>query len=107
MSPALNTDETSPRERRCRRQAMQALNQKVNNCERIKADDVERLEEKIWQESLWDAVNMGQSDECKHILQRSFNPNFLHEEYGCSPLHVAVENGDVDVVKVLLNNGMS
>lgn len=58
------------------------------------------------QQELWLATNAGDLIQVQNILEENVDVNFIHSSFGNSPLHVAVENGHMEVVKELLRQGI-
>lgn len=49
------------------------------------------------------AIRLCDADMCKELLKAGVDVNVLNDE-GVGPLHVAVEEGHIDIVELLLDN---
>lgn len=56
-------------------------------------------------EQLFDAVLQGKAEEVNKLIEAGANINLLNDEVGESPIHVATEKGNVDILKILIENG--
>lgn len=56
-------------------------------------------------EQLFDAALQGKVIEVKRLIGAGANINLLNDEVGESPIHVATEKGNVDILKILIENG--
>ena len=55
-------------------------------------------------QKLWDACYVGKAAEAKRLIAKGAPVDWLDDEYGRAPLHVASINGHTEIVMLLLKN---